>query len=426
VFGTGTNQWSRGLGLNAAGAGEPNPLIQQATMSVLGDMRVRPTTPVAGLTVDSLGTPSVTRITPTSGSTGLASSAAVSATFDLPIDPSTVTAQSFTLADAAGHAVAATVSFDRSGNTAMLVPQSPLAGGTTYTATVTTGVKTWAGTALARNVTTTFATAAFAVLSTAPASGATNAGSLAVATARFSQPADPATVTASSVTLTGPGGTAVAGSVAYDPVANAVTLTPSAPLQPGATYTATVSTAVHAADGTPLGAPVTWSFTVAQCPCTLMAALAPSSLHNAVQDGRVGPGPWSYELGTKIQMATGSQLLALRFYKDGSETGTHVGSVWDVSGNLLAQVTFTGETASGWQEQALAAPLALQPGRVYIVSVNINAFFVVTPAGLQTALSGGPATTVADGTNGVFGQTAGSFPSGSFNSSNYFVDAVVE
>jgi hypothetical protein len=45
---------------------------------------------------------------------------------------------------------------------------------------------------------------------------------------------------------------------------------------------------------------------------------------------------------------------------------------------------------------------------------------------LQTALSGGPATTVADGTNGVFGQTAGSFPSGSFNSSNYFVDAVVE
>jgi hypothetical protein len=38
----------------------------------------------------------------------------------------------------------------------------------------------------------------------------------------------------------------------------------------------------------------------------------------------------------------------------------------------------------------------------------------------------GPLRSVADGSNGVFGNSAGLFPNQSWNSSNYFVDAVVQ
>ena len=48
----GTNHWSRGLGVNMAGVGEPNADIQQATTNILVDMGVAPTTPASGLVVE--------------------------------------------------------------------------------------------------------------------------------------------------------------------------------------------------------------------------------------------------------------------------------------------------------------------------------------------------------------------------------------
>jgi hypothetical protein len=38
VFDTGTNNWSRGLGRNMTGDGEPNPIIERATLNILADM----------------------------------------------------------------------------------------------------------------------------------------------------------------------------------------------------------------------------------------------------------------------------------------------------------------------------------------------------------------------------------------------------
>ena len=38
VFDTGTNNWSRGLGRNMTGDGEPNPTIERATLNILADM----------------------------------------------------------------------------------------------------------------------------------------------------------------------------------------------------------------------------------------------------------------------------------------------------------------------------------------------------------------------------------------------------
>jgi hypothetical protein len=425
VFATGTNHWSRGLGYNIDGVGEPSTLIQQATMNVLGDMRVRPTTPTGGLTVDASGTPAVSRLTPGNGSTGVTVATNVTATFDKPIDPSTVSADTLTLADSGGGQVAATVTFDRAANTATLVPHAALRSGTTYTVTVSTGVKSWAGTPLAAAASSTFTTRPLTVTAESPAAGATNVGSVPTITAAFSAPLDSASVNDQTFTLAAAGGASIAGVALYDSATNTASFTPSQPLTNGSSYTATLTTEISDTDGAPLQAPASWTFAVAGCPCNLMSALTPTALGLPVQDGRTGAGPWSYELGTKIRVSSGAELTAIRYYKDGSETGTHVGTVWDANGAPLARVTFDSESASGWQEQVLPTALTLAAGATYVVSIGFNAFFVDTPSGLQAQLTSGPLTSVADGNDGVYAPQAGSFPTQSHNSSNYFVDAVV-
>ena len=53
VFSTGTNHWNRGLAANAAGAGEPNQIIQQITTNVLADMGAVPQTPAGDIVLDA-------------------------------------------------------------------------------------------------------------------------------------------------------------------------------------------------------------------------------------------------------------------------------------------------------------------------------------------------------------------------------------
>jgi len=87
-------------------------------------------------------------------------------------------------------------------------------------------------------------------------------------------------------------------------------------------------------------------------------------------------------MGVKIQVDQPMQIDAIRFYKGSLETGTHVGRIWTASGTQLAQVTFQNETGSGWQQQALSAPVSLLPNTVYIVSTGFNAAYSVTASGL--------------------------------------------
>ncbi len=185
---------------------------------------------------------------------------------------------------------------------------------------------------------------------------------------------------------------------------------------------------MKATDGIALASAVAWSFTTTSsaCPCQLFATSAsPASSNNPTQDGRPAPGPWSYEFGVKIQVDQAVQLTAIRFWKSSLETGTHKGTVWTSGGTKLGEVTFAGESASGWQQQALGTPIALQPGTIYVISVNANAYYAVTSSGLLNAIVSGPLRSVADGQNGVFGLAAGDFPTQSWASSNYFVDLVV-
>jgi len=87
----------------------------------------------------------------------------------------------------------------------------------------------------------------------------------------------------------------------------------------------------------------------------------------------------SYELGMKFRVARSGQITAIRYWKSSSDSGTHAGRLWSSTGALLASTTFTGETASGWQQQLLSTPLAVQANTTYVVSV-ISRRIIRTPA----------------------------------------------
>jgi hypothetical protein len=372
--------------------------------------------------------PAVTTTSPADGATGVTLTSSVSATFSRDMDPATITATTFTLTGPAG-AVNAAVSYDATSRTAQLTPTGNLSSSATYTARLDATIHATDGTPMSSAVTWSFTTVvppppppAPTVTARTPGDGGTYVARSTTVTATFSRAMNAATITGTNFTLTGPSGP-VPATVSYDSVANIATLTPGSSLAGGTTYAAHLGTAVTAADGAPLAAAVDWSFSTSACPCSLFSSvLQPASLNLPTKDGRTGAGPFSYETGVKLTVDEPMDITAIRFYKTSAETGTHTGSVWTTSGLLLASVGFSTETASGWQSQALPAPLVLQPGTVYVVSVNANNFFATTKSGLATQVVSGPIRTVADGANGVFGASAGTFPNQSFGSTNYFVD----
>jgi hypothetical protein len=366
----------------------------------------------------------ITSRVPANAANNVSPSAVVSVVFNRAIDAATLTASSLAL-DRAGTPVAATIAYNPATNTATLTPNADLATSATYNLTVSSAIRD-ADNAPVDGATTTFTTSssatAPAITSTAPVDGATNVATGTNVTATFDRSLDASTVTSANVTLKPDGGSAVAATITYDSATRKITLDPLADLDDGGHYTLTLTTGIRSSTGTPLAAQATVAFSVSTCPCSVMGTLVPAQTGLPVQDGRGGSGPWTYEMGTKITVTKNVDLTSVRFYKDAAETGTHVGRVWTEGGTLLGSVTFTGETASGWQKQALASAVALTAGTNYVVSVNLNNTFVFTNGGLAAPIVSGPVRSVGAG---LFGASAGTFPTGSWNNSNYFVDGVV-
>lgn len=115
------------------------------------------------------------------------------------------------------------------------------------------------------------------------------------------------------------------------------------------------------------------------------------------------------------------QITAICYYRASSETGSHTGHLWSSSGALLASVHFTNEMGSGWQQATLSAPVTIEAGTVYVVSVGINAYYIATNYPFTSPVTDGPLSSAADGANGVFGNL-GSFPTSSYENTSYFVD----
>src|ERR1700680_3169791 len=78
------------------------------------------------------------------------------------------------------------------------------------------------------------------------------------------------------------------------------------------------------------------------CPCSIWTL--------STTPGPVANDANAVELGVKFTADSASSITGLRFYKYAKNTGTHVGHLWNKTGTLLGTVTFTGETALGWQQ----------------------------------------------------------------------------
>ena len=221
--------------------------------------------------------PAVISTYPANNATGVPISRKMTAAFNGAMDPATITAATFTLRGPGAVAVPGVVTYAATGSIATFAPTAPLAPLTVYVATITTGAKDLTGTPLASNYSWTFTTGVApdttkpTITSTIPLDGATAVPINQAVTATFSEPMDPATLNSTTFTLSGPGGTPVAGIVTYAAVANTATFTPNTHLDPNALYTATVTTGATDLAGNPLGAgpvPNPWTFTTAATPDT--------------------------------------------------------------------------------------------------------------------------------------------------------------
>ncbi|MGB4786353.1 MAG: DUF4082 domain-containing protein [Candidatus Acidiferrum sp.] len=162
--------------------------------------------------------------------------------------------------------------------------------------------------------------------------------------------------------------------------------------------------------------------------CSANAAAQQTIWPSTIVPATIDNGPdGPLELGVSFKTDTSGTITGIRFYKSAANTGLHKGHLWSRTGALLATVTFTGETASGWQQANFSTPVAIKANTVYVASyqsanghwsVNWNYFATsgVNNPPLHALQNGNGAP------DGVWGGP-GSFPTHS-NSSNYWVDIV--
>src|SRR5438067_2114583 len=97
------------------------------------------------------------------------------------------------------------------------------------------------------------------------------------------------------------------------------------------------------------------------CPCTIWPSTAAPANTSSPDTG-------SIELGVKFRADTNGFVNGVRFYKLSNNTGAHIGNLWSSTGTNLGRATFTGETASGWQQVNFASPVAVTANTTYVVS----------------------------------------------------------
>jgi hypothetical protein len=152
--------------------------------------------------------------------------------------------------------------------------------------------------------------------------------------------------------------------------------------------------------------------------------------NSAVPRSAADPDAVPVELGMKFSTTHSGVVTAVRFYKSPTNTGTHTGSLWTAKGEKLAGVTFTKETASGWQQATFAHPVPVVAHAVYVVSYHTDAGHYADDTdyfhdGRRRGPLRVPADTAAD-PNGVFVYGATAFPTHGYRASAYYVDVAFQ
>jgi Ice-binding-like/Bacterial Ig-like domain len=230
----------------------------------------------------STTSPTVLSAVPPNAASAACPNSLVTVTFSKATKASSINGTTITVAGPGSAAVAGAVTYDVSSHTAIFTPLATLALNTVYTGTITTGVQDTSGNALASNQVWTFTTGAStcqpgppSVISTGPVDGTVGLCPNTIVVATFGEAMNPATVNATTFTLSGPGTTLVAGQVTYDAPSRAAVFMPSAALALSMSYVATITIGAQDLSGNPVATNVSFGFTTAAVVC--QAASVPLS-----------------------------------------------------------------------------------------------------------------------------------------------------
>ncbi|WP_445458290.1 Ig-like domain-containing protein [Flavobacterium sp. HNIBRBA15423] len=202
--------------------------------------------------------PVVISTSPTSDETGVVLNKVVSATFNMPMNPSTINATTFTLKEGT-NTITGVVTY--SANTAFFTPNINLTANTVYTATITAGAENMASVGLSSDYVWNFTTGTIIaprVILTDPFNNETGVSMNKVVTATFDMAMDPLTISNATFTLK-QGSTIILGSVTYS--GNIASFTSTNPLLENAVYTATITTGAKNSTGVSLSNNHVWTFT---------------------------------------------------------------------------------------------------------------------------------------------------------------------
>ena len=162
----------------------------------------------------------------------------------------------------------------------------------------------------------------------------------------------------------------------------------------------------------------------------VIGAVTPLSLWTlgAAPKTAAAPASRAAQLGLTFISDVAGYATGLRFYKSSSNVGPHQGFLWTSTGTLLASVTFTNESASGWQQANFASPVPISAYTPYVISYWApqghyaeDARYFATSGFTNQMLYAPPDGQY--GPNGILATNRG-FPDSSAGASNYWVDVV--
>jgi hypothetical protein len=340
----------------------------------------------------------------------------IKATFNEPIQISSISTSTFTLKDRAGNIVPGIVTLlppvaGNELNTAVFKPSLPLAFSRAYVATLTTGVKDLAGNFMSSPVTWPFKTMTKAdaetssnpadpdqtplgsgiptnptgdkispnVVSTSPINGATNVPLLPTITARFSEPLQASTVSISTFKVKDSANNDVQGSVTFGsvgPNVNSAIFKPLSSLAPSKLYSATITNGVKDLAGNSLTNAKKWTFTT--------TTQSPTGAGQSPPGTNVDPTPLRVVNVNPLDSATGvsltspiivsfsepvqsSTISATSFKLSTTSAGTSVGPGQIPS---IVNVPGTVTVSSDGKIVTFKSAQQLSPGKFYSYSIT--------------------------------------------------------
>ena len=307
--------------------------------------------------------PFVMATSPTNEAVSVVLNEKVTATFNKPMNPSTINASSFIVTQA-GAIVSGSVSY--SGVVATFTPLTLLVANTIYTATITTIAEDVYGNPVLVDYTWTFTTdIAPTITSTNPIDNATGVALNKTISATFSVPMNATTFTTSSF-IVKQANTVVAGVISYS--ANTLSFVPTSPLIENKVYTCTITSVVKNTNGTNMASNYVWNFTTIVPIVVPTPPVATTGLFFGVFGGNAGITNQGLFTVVNGNLGTTAASSLITGFTDG--TSNEVYTVTPLNNGLVSSQIYAAAPAPGTIAKAATALAGLNAATAAYLSIS--------------------------------------------------------